>query len=120
MYFTEPPIDVQTCDDPLSFWKIKASTYPALSALAKKFLSAPLGSVSSEREFKVGKQVITDTRSSLLPHNAEKLVFLSYNLRAFGIDGYKILKEYESCQPAGQESSTFETQIETDDESDYC
>ena len=44
-----------------------------------KFLSAPMGSIASEREFKIAKRV-TQGRYNLKPENVQKLLFLKYNL----------------------------------------
>ena len=39
-----------------------------------------MGSVASEREFKIAKRVTTN-RGTLKPGNVEKLLFMKYNLR---------------------------------------
>ena len=71
-------------ENPLTFWKINRLELPELSVLARRFLSAPPTSTSSEREFKTGKIIQSDRRSRLLPKNLETLLFLKYNLRATG------------------------------------
>ena len=50
-------------ENPLDYGKMKRKNFPNLALVTLRFLAAPLGSVSSEREFKVGKRVITETRS---------------------------------------------------------
>ena len=50
---------------------------------ARKFLSAPPTSAASEQLFSAAGQIYSDRRSSLLVENAEKLLFLAYNIRLF-------------------------------------
>jgi len=50
---------------------------------ARKFLSAPPTSAASEQLFSAAGQTYSDRRSSLLGENAEKLLFLAYNIRLF-------------------------------------
>ena len=64
----------------LGYWKKKKKIFPNLAHVAQHFLAVSLGSVSSEREFEVGKLMITDVRSQLLPQNAETLIWLNYNV----------------------------------------
>lgn len=65
---------------PFSYWEANEHKYPTLATLARRYLCSPMSSVASERLFKVGKQV-TKERPNLKPENAEKLLFLKYNLR---------------------------------------
>jgi len=51
-----------------------------LSALAKRYLSAPPTSVHSERVFSTAEDILTDKRSCLSTDNAEKLLMLKENL----------------------------------------
>ena len=62
------------------------SSYPLLEPAAHKHLSAPPTSVASERLFSTAGQLYADRRSKLLGENAEKLLFLSYNIRLFDFD----------------------------------
>jgi len=50
---------------------------------ARKFLSAPPTSAASQQLFSAAGQTYSDRRSSLLGENAEKLLFLAYNIRLF-------------------------------------
>ena len=68
--------------DPLKWWYGNHDRFPHLAALAKRYLSPPAASTSSERAFKVAKQVQTDFRTRLLPNNLESLVFLKHGIRA--------------------------------------
>ena len=68
---------------PFTWWAANEKKYPTLASLARKYLSAPLGSIASEREFKVAKRVVHG-RQNLKPGNVEKLLFLKYNLRMLG------------------------------------
>ena len=64
-----------------SYWN--CSQFPRLEPAAKKYLSAPPTSVASEQLFSAAGQIYSDRRSNLLGENAEKLLFLSYNVRLF-------------------------------------
>lgn len=60
------------------------SQFPLLEAAAKRYLSSPPTSVASEQLFSSAGQIYADRRSNLLGENAEKLLFLAYNIRLFG------------------------------------
>lgn len=77
-YFSEPLIAVK--QDPLAWWKANEYRFPCLAQLAKVNLGPPPSSVQSERIFSIAGEVYDDRRSRLLPQNAEKLVFLKFNL----------------------------------------
>ena len=51
-----------------------------MGAKKSNHVIAPMGSVASEREFKIAKRVTTN-RGTLKPGNVEKLLFMKYNLR---------------------------------------
>lgn len=110
-YINESLIDSES--DPLIYWKMKEIEMPILAKFAKKFLSAPMGSVASEREFKVASDITGGDRTRLLPENAEMLLFLKYNLRAVGYNSLRLPRPPKKTvdQPG---SSTPED--ETDDE----
>jgi len=55
-----------------------------ICVIARTFLSAPPTSIASEQLFSAAGQIYSDRRSSLLGENAEKLLFLAYNIRLFG------------------------------------
>jgi hAT family C-terminal dimerisation region/BED zinc finger len=63
------------------YWN--CSQFPGLEPAARKYLSAPPTSVASEQLFSAAGQIYSDRRSNLLGENAEKLLFLSYNIRLF-------------------------------------
>ena len=77
-YFSEPLIPVK--QDPLAWWKANEYRFPFLAQLAQVNLGPPPSSVQSERVFSIAGEVYDDRRSQLLPQNAEKLVFLKFNL----------------------------------------
>lgn len=62
------------------YWGGNQTRYPILCTLARRYLSAPLGSVASERCFKVAKLIVKD-RVRLKAENVEMLLFNKYNLR---------------------------------------
>jgi hypothetical protein len=57
---------------------------------ARKFLSAPCGNASSEREFSTASDIANFERNRLLPENVDKLVFLKYNLKAIGFNSFNM------------------------------
>ena len=52
-----------------------------LSTLAKKFLCICATSVSSERVFSTGGNIVISKRNSLKPHVIDQLIFLAKNLK---------------------------------------
>ena len=64
-----------------AYWN--CSQFPRLEMAARKYLSAPPTSVASEQLFSAAGQIYSDRRSNLLGENAEKLLFLAYNIRLF-------------------------------------
>ena len=81
-YIDEPRIPRST--DIFQFWA--ASQFPLVEVAAKKYLSAPPTSVASEQLFSSAGQLYSDRRSNLKGENAEKLLFLAYNIRLFNFD----------------------------------
>ena len=80
-YMSEP--NIPRNNSPFVWWSANEHRFPNLGQLARRYLSAPMGSVASEREFKGAKRVVTG-RWSLKAQNVEKLLFLKYNLRMLG------------------------------------
>ena len=78
MYLQYPQLDFADC--PLGWWKKEALYLPMLSTLAKKFLCICATSVSSERVFSTGGNIVTSKRNSLKPHVVDQLIFLAKNL----------------------------------------
>ncbi|CAL1532599.1 unnamed protein product [Lymnaea stagnalis] len=78
-YLKEPRMPLTT--DIYAYWH--CSQYPLLEAAARKYLSALPTSVASEQLFSAAGQLYDDRRSNLLGDNAEKLLFLNYNIRLF-------------------------------------
>ena len=73
-------------DDPLQWWtSVGMLKYPLLANCARKYLCIPASSATSEREFKVAKN-IDKPRPNLNQSNLEMLIFLKYNLRALDYD----------------------------------
>jgi hypothetical protein len=68
--------------DIYQYWS--SSQFPLIEPAARKYLSAPPTSVASEQLFSSAGQVYADRRSNLTGENAEKLLFLAYNIRLFG------------------------------------
>jgi len=70
--------------DVYAFWH--CSQYASLTPAARKYLSAPPTSVASEQLFSAAGQLDADRRTNLHGHNAEKLLFLAYNIPLFGFN----------------------------------
>ena len=66
--------------DPLAWWGTHSYFFPSLSQLAQKYLCVVATSVPSEQVFSTAGNVVSSKRSSLLPENVNKLVFLHDNL----------------------------------------
>ena len=81
-YLQEPRSDFN--DSPLLFWHTSYTRYPELATIANRYLTPPISSVASEREFKVGRDIANGNTVRLRPQNVQKLLFLKYNLRAIG------------------------------------
>lgn len=81
-FLAEPRLQRNT--DIYAYWF--SSPYSSLRKAALKYLSAPPTSVASEQLFSAAGQIFTDRRSNLLGENAEKLLFLIYNIRLFNFD----------------------------------
>lgn len=64
-----------------SFWKNERLTYPSLSSLAFKYLSAPPATVFSERLFSTSGIICDKKRNRLDPERVQMLVFLNKNLK---------------------------------------
>ena len=58
----------------VDWWRLNAHRYPVIAKMARKFLTVPATSVSSESAFSTGGRVLDDYRSSLHPKMVEALV----------------------------------------------
>jgi len=76
-YLAEPQLRYDF--DPFEWWKSNEKKYPLVANAAKKCLSIPATSVSSERCFSTAGNVVTPKRNSLAPENVNMLVFLYQN-----------------------------------------
>lgn len=63
----------------LDWWKKRAGVYPILSEISKFYLCIPATSVSTERVFSTGGNVITKLRMSMTDEHANQLILLSKN-----------------------------------------
>ena len=72
--------------DVISWWATNSTRYPKLARIARNYLATPPTSVPSERVFSTMGLIYDDRRCSLLGINAEKLCFLSYNLKLLNFD----------------------------------
>jgi hypothetical protein len=67
--------------DLLNWWKVNSHRFPVVSRMAKKFLTVPATSVSSESTFSIGGRTLYDYRSSPSPSMVEALVCSSSWIR---------------------------------------
>ncbi|CAH0388141.1 unnamed protein product [Bemisia tabaci] len=72
---------LHTDEDVLKFWAEKRTTLPRLAKLAEKYLAAQATSVSSERVFSCGGNILSEDRSVLTGSHARDLIFLAINKR---------------------------------------
>ena len=78
-YVKEPKADRDS--EPLKFWKVKESSYPVLSRLAKKYLAIPATSVEAERRFSDLGNLLTKRRLSMTGANVNKQLFLKNKIK---------------------------------------
>lgn len=67
-------------ENPFNWWNINGHKYTTISATARKYLSAPPGSVPSEQLFSGAGLIYEPLRNRLEADKAAKLLFLKYNL----------------------------------------
>ncbi|VFQ61985.1 unnamed protein product [Cuscuta campestris] len=60
--------------DVLGWWKRNEHMFPCLGMLARQVLSVPVSTVTIEREFSAGGNILTDYRSCLNAESLETLV----------------------------------------------
>ncbi|XP_045042910.2 zinc finger BED domain-containing protein 4 [Desmodus rotundus] len=77
--YLEEEVLEHSCD-PLTYWNLKRSAWPGLSALAVRFLGCPPSIVPSERLFSTPTENGSFGQSRLLMEHFEKLIFLKVNL----------------------------------------
>ena len=78
-YLKEPKPDRDS--EPLKWWKVKESTYPVLSRIAKKYLAIPATSVEAERRFSDLGNLLTKRRLSMTGANVNKQLFLKKKVK---------------------------------------
>jgi hypothetical protein len=64
-YFRQESIVPESIPDLLTWWRLNAPAYPALSAMAKDYLQVVGSSAPSERIFSAAKRTLTESRCSL-------------------------------------------------------
>ena len=72
-------ISTMPTDDVLSWWKKQTETFPKLALLAKGVLAVPATSAPSERIFSIAGLVVQAKRSSFVPENVSKILFMHSN-----------------------------------------
>jgi hypothetical protein len=66
----------------LAFWKYNQHKYPIRSAMARDFLAVQASSVSSERAFSAGANLVSKRRCAMSGHTIELTQFLKYSFRS--------------------------------------
>ena len=66
--------------DILAFWKSNEFNYPILTAMAKDYLTVQASSVSAERAFSSGTDLVTSDRCRLEGRTVEMTQFLKFNI----------------------------------------
>lgn len=64
----------------LEWWRSHEQFYPLIKNIARKYLSVPASSVSSERVFSLCGNLVNKKRCRLSPNNVDLLVFLNRNI----------------------------------------
>lgn len=82
-YLKEPLISYQV-GNPYVWWRDNGQRYPVLTKVARRYLSAPPTSVSSERVFSGAGNIYDDHRCRLTAEKAEMLLTIKYNLKLVG------------------------------------
>jgi hypothetical protein len=80
-YLAEPQLRFDM--DPYEWWKSREEKYPAIAALAKRYLCIPASSASAEKTFSRAGNIVTPKENCLLPENVNQLVFLYQNRAMF-------------------------------------
>jgi hypothetical protein len=65
----------------LSWWKQNQSMYPSMSKIARDYLTIPASSVSVERLFNVGRDILGIRRHSMCPKTFRWLMFLKNHFK---------------------------------------
>ena len=79
-YLREPLIDFHRSNT-FIWWKENKHQFVQLSQLARRYLSAPPTSVTSERLFSVAGDIYDEKRNRLAPERAEILLFINKNFQ---------------------------------------
>jgi hypothetical protein len=79
-YLNAPLEDDDKSFDILAYWKLHQSSYPILSVMAKDYLTVQASSVSAERAFSSGKDLVTPDRCSLSGKVIEKTQFIKLTI----------------------------------------
>ena len=80
MYLQYPSLDID--ESPLHWWELECKRLLLLSIAVRKYLCVCATSVTSERVFSIGGQVVNSRRSCLKPHKVNSLIFLAKNFNS--------------------------------------
>ena len=77
-FFSEPLLP--RTQDSLLWWRVNEHRFPVLATVARAYLATPPSSVQSERIFSTAGDTLNEHRTRLTADNAERLIFLKFNL----------------------------------------
>ena len=83
IFLYEPAGTITRFHTNVQWWKARASYFPALVPLAKKYLSIPATSVASERLFSPAGDVVSAAMSTLLPEHVDQVLVVKKNVDLF-------------------------------------
>ena len=73
-------IEVADDTDALQWWAANARAFPATAGVARQYLSLPVTSVQSERQFSAAGRFISKLRSRLDTDRVDTIMFLYKNM----------------------------------------
>ncbi|XP_061164341.1 E3 SUMO-protein ligase ZBED1-like [Saccostrea echinata] len=71
--------ELESIEDPLSWWRGNENKFPSIAKLARKFLGSPATSVPSERIFSSAGLLVSKLRDRLSSDTVDKIIFLNKN-----------------------------------------
>jgi hypothetical protein len=80
MYLDTPEV-VSLSDNPLDWWAKNSIRFPHIAQRARYCLTSQATSVPAERVFSTAGDIVSASRSTLTPENANILIFLQKNIR---------------------------------------
>jgi hypothetical protein len=105
--------------DILAFWEKTAPSLPNLAWLARRVLSIPASSTSSERAFSTGGKVVSAARTLLNTNNVESLIIMMKNYEELDplVEKYVLRKsDFKKLDKARQKEANKDKEKEKEKE----